>query len=125
MDNLWEETNRALKAKGKSFDDVVAICGNDFQITKENFEKYSKIEYDNGYGSPQVAEDLLIIGDDFWIERHEYDGAEWWEFKDMPNYKDLPFKQITALTIEQAQENGVDCDCGWETLANLQTHTPK
>lgn len=32
MANLWEETNRALEAKGKSFNDVVAICGNDFQI---------------------------------------------------------------------------------------------
>lgn len=120
MANLWEETNKALKAKSKSFNDVVAICGNDFQITKEDFKKYSKTEYDNGYGSPQVAEDLVIIGDDFWLERHEYDGAEWWEFKDMPNYKELPFKPITALTVEQAQENGVDCTVGWETLANLQ-----
>ena len=120
MKNLWEETNKELKAKNKSFNDVVAICGNDFQITKEDFEKYSKTEYDNGYGSPKVAEDLLIIGADFWLERHEYDGSEWWEFKDMPNYKELPFKPITALTVEQAQENGVDCSVGWETLANLQ-----
>ena len=120
MINLWEETIGKLAINDKSFDDVIAICGNDFQITKEDFEKYSKTEYNNGYGSPQVAEDLLIIGDDFWLERHEYDGLEWWEFKDMPNYKELPFKPIMALTVEQAQENGVDCSVGWETLANLQ-----
>lgn len=119
MANLWEETNRALEEKEKSFNDVVAICGNDFQITKEDFEKYSKTEYDNGYGSPKVAEDLLIIGADFWLERHEYDGLEWWEFKAMPNYKELPFKPITALTVEQAQKNGVDYSVGWETLASL------
>lgn len=40
MRNLWEETNKELEVKGKSFDDVVAICENDFQITKEDFEKY-------------------------------------------------------------------------------------
>ena len=28
--------------------------------------------------------DLLIVGDDWWLERHEYDGAEWWEFKTLP-----------------------------------------
>ena len=120
MSNLWEETIGTLANNNKSFDDVIAICGNDFQITKEDFEKYSKTEYDDGYGSPKVAEDLLIIGADFWLERHEYDGSEWWEFKQMPKYKELPFKPITALTVEQARENGVDCSCGWENLENLQ-----
>ena len=121
MANLWEETIETLSNHNKSFDDVVTICGNDFQITKKEFEKYSKTEYDNGYGSPKVAEDLLIIGADFWLERHEYDGSEWWEFKKMPTrYKRLPFKPITALTVEQAHTNGVHCSCGWENLANLQ-----
>lgn len=120
MRNLWEETIENLADRKKCFDDVVAICGNDFQITKEDFEKYSKTEYDDGYGSPKVAEDLLIIGADFWLERHEYDGSEWWEFKQMPKYKELPFKPITALTVEQARENGVDCCCGWENLKDLQ-----
>ena len=121
MRNLWEETIKKLADHKKSFNDVIAICGNDFQITKEDFEKYSNIEYDSGYGSAKVAEDLLIIGNVFWLGRHEYDGSEWWEFKQMPTrYKELPFKPITALTVEQAQENGVDCSVGWETLANLQ-----
>ena len=124
MANLWEETIEMLANNNKSFDDVVAICGNDFQITKEDFEKYSKTEYDDGYGSPKVAEDLLIIGADFWLERHEYDGSEWWEFKQTPKYKELPFKPITALTVEQARENGVDCSCGWENLKDLQ-RTPQ
>ena len=121
MRNLWKETIGKLAINNKSFDDVIAICGNDFQITKQDFEKYSKTEYDDGYGSPKVAEDLLIIGVDFWLERHEYDGSEWWEFKQMPIYKNLPFKAITALTVEQAQANGVDCSCGWENLADLQS----
>lgn len=120
MRNLWQETNEKLAENSKSFNDVVAICGNDFQITKKEFEKYSNTEYDSGFGSPKIAEDLLIIGADFWLERHEYDGSEWWEFKQMPQYKELPFKPITALTVEQAHENGVNCSCGWENLADLQ-----
>lgn len=116
MKNLWEETVEILKDRDKTFDDVVAICGSNFQITKEDFVKYSNTIYDSGYGAPEVAEDLCIIGIDFWLERHEYDGSEWWEFKQMPKYKELPFKPITALSIRQAHINGVDCSCGWETL---------
>lgn len=122
MINLWDETIKILEVHKKTFDNVVAICGNDFQITKEDFIKYSNTDYDAGYGAPEVAEDLIIIGDDFWLERHEYDGSEWWEFKRMPKYEDLPFKHITALTVEQARANNVVC-CGWETLDSLNTNS--
>ena len=122
--NLYTETRNKLIKNGKTFDDVIAIRGKDFQITKDDFIKYSKTEYDSGYGAPEVAQDLLIIGADFWLERHEYDGSEWWEFKRMPKYKELPFKPITALTVSQAHANGVDCSCGWENLADLQ-RTPQ
>jgi hypothetical protein len=114
--NLYKETVKKLKTHRKSFDDVIAICGNSFQISKEEFAWLSRTEYDSGYGAPEVATDLVIIGADWWLERNEYDGAEWWDFKQMPKYKELPFKNITALTIRQAWENGVDCSCGWETL---------
>ena len=30
----------------------------------------------------EVAEDLVVVGDNWWIERHEYDGNEWWEYKE-------------------------------------------
>lgn len=117
--NLYEETIKELAENGKTFDDVVAICGNEFQITKDDFVKYSNTEYDSGYGAPEVAEDLLVVGNDFWLERHDYDGSEWWEFKAMPKHKELPFKEVTALTVRQARRNNVDCSCGWETLSRL------
>lgn len=116
---LWYETIDILKENGKTFDDVVAVCGKQFQITKEEFRKYSNTIYDDGYGAPEVAEDLLVIGKDFWLERHEYDGSEWWEFKQMPKYEKLPFVKITALTVEQAHKNGINCSCGWETLSSI------
>lgn len=117
--NLIQETMITLAEHNKSLDDIVAICGSEFQITQGDFIKYSNTEYDSGYGAPEVAEDLVVVGADFWLERHEYDGSEWWEYKEMPNYKDLPFKPINALTIKQAHANGVNCSCGWETLADL------
>lgn len=120
MANLWEETIGELACHGKTFDDVVSIRGDTFQITKDDFAKYSKTYYDSGYGAPEVAEDLIIIGVDFWLERREYDGSEWWEFKQTPKYEDFPFQPITALTVMQAKANGVKCSCGWENLANLQ-----
>ena len=117
--NLYKETIEILSENGKTLDDVLAVCGGDYQITKDDFVKFSNIEYDSGYGSPEVAIDLVVIGEDFWLERHEYDGSEWWEFKQMPNYKDLPFQKITALTTREARKNGVRCRIGWETLGGM------
>ena len=37
---LWDETIDILNKNGKTFDDVVAVCGKQFQITKEEFRKY-------------------------------------------------------------------------------------
>lgn len=108
MTNLWGETSRVLVTYGKSFDDVKYIQGSDFGITKENFEQVAKkSEYYSGFGSAKVAEDLVIVGDDWWLERHEYDGSEWWEYKEMP-------KQINEIKEVSCLADGV-----WNTLAEL------
>ena len=39
-----------------------------------------KTNYDEGWGSQEISEDLKIIGKDFIIVRNEYDGSEWWDF---------------------------------------------
>ncbi|MFU2163851.1 hypothetical protein ACMZ6Z_03430 [Streptococcus pluranimalium] len=85
MRNLWEETIEVLKKHGKTFDGVRFIQSNDFKITKENFEKVAKkTNYDSGYGSANVATDLVVVGKNWWLERGEYDGAEWWNYKESP-----------------------------------------
>ena len=85
MRNLFKETENILNRNGKTFDDVVSIQGNDFAITVDNFIKVAKeTNYDSGYGSQEVATDIKIIGDGWWLERAEYDGSEWWEFKKLP-----------------------------------------
>lgn len=77
MTNLWEETIRTLNSYKLSWADIIFVCGNEFQISKENFETLAKATiYDNGYGAPEIATDLKLVGDTFWLERWEYDGSE-------------------------------------------------
>lgn len=97
MSNLWEETIEFLKEKDKTFEDVLFIQGDDFKVTKENFESVAKkTDYDSGFGAQHVATDLVLVGDDWWIERAECDGSEWWEFKSIPVRKQY-MKNITNL----------------------------
>lgn len=108
MTNLWEETTRTLAAHEKTFKDVKYIQGTDFGITKENFEKVAKkSKYYSGFGAAEVAEDLVVVGDNWWIERHEYDGNEWWEYKEKP-------KQISRIKEVSHLADGM-----WNTLAEL------
>lgn len=82
--NLLEETTKTLKGYNKTFDDVEWIGNDYFYINKEVFLKQADRSYDNGYGGAEVNGNLKIVGKDFWLERHEYDGSEWWEYKTMP-----------------------------------------
>lgn len=119
--NLKEETLEVLRIHGKSKEDVKYVCGEDFQISLGQFWELSDTEYDSSYGAPEIAQDLMLIGDDFWMERGEYDGSEWWDFRTMPDTTGLPIREISALSIWQYNatckpEYG---KIGWETLSEL------
>ena len=82
--NLLRETIGKLINNKKKEKDVLWVGSKDIYITWDEFKKIADIEYDAGYGSQEVAADLLIVGKDFWLERQEYDGSECWEFKETP-----------------------------------------
>lgn len=108
MSNLWEETIEFLKENGKTFEDVLFIQGEDFKVTKENFEIVAKkTNYDSGFGAQHVATDLVLVGDGWWIERAEYDGSEWWEFKTIPTEKS---KVVPILYLDRGM---------WDTLKDM------
>ena len=108
MNNLWEETIRVLENHHKTWKDVRFVCGNSFGVT--NFETLAKrTNYDNGFGGQEVAEDIKVVGDYWWLERHEYDGSEWWEYKEMPTKPKEFFVMDSLLAIY-----------GWETLAEIK-----
>lgn len=94
MINFLEETIDVLHSYGKTEADVLWV-GRDYYDYKANKDVYYKstwkdfcskanFKYDNGFGGTEIPMDLIIVGKDFWLERHEYDGKEWWEFKTMP-----------------------------------------
>lgn len=98
--NLKVETLNELQNNGKYVGDVVAVCGKDFAITWDNFISLADTDYDDGFGGQEVARDLKIIGKDFIMIRHEYDGAEGWSF-----IKTIPpenTRNVCCLTRGQA-----------------------
>lgn len=84
--NLKKETLDILNRHNKTWDDVEWV-GDIYQnvtVDKDKFLILADREYDNGYGGNEVSLNLVVVGKDFWLERHEYDGSEWWEFKQLP-----------------------------------------
>ena len=87
--NFARETFDTLKENGKTIKDVRWVgyydCGRKKKISvDEFFVRAMRTNYDNSYGSTKIDMSLIVVGDDWWLERAEYDGSEWWEFKTMP-----------------------------------------
>lgn len=102
MKNLWEETIEILKNHSLTWGDVDAVIldYDNVIISKENFEEVArKTNYDSGYGCAEIRSDLIIVGWNWWLERAEYEGVEWWEFKSKP-YIPNEITKITSLTGE-------------------------
>lgn len=92
LSNLWKETIEALKVRHKTWDDVEWVGTRKIVIPKTVFEKAARaLNYDSGFGAQVVVEDLLIVGKDWFMERHEYDGAESWHFKEHPKKPEAVF----------------------------------
>lgn len=98
--NLLKETKSILKEHNLTIKDILYVQGYEFGISVENFLKLADTEYDSGYGAQKVANDLIVVGEDWWLERHEYDGAEWWEYKELPK-KNPIIKEVTTLIAEE------------------------
>lgn len=104
MINLKEETIKKLEEYGKNPEEVKWVGCESFKIPISEFWKLADKFYDNGYGGEEVAEDLLVVGDNWWLERHTYDGAEWWEYKTIP-YE--PDKTLNVPSLFPYLYNGI------------------
>jgi len=86
---LLEETLYVLKEYKKSPADVKWCGSKTFGwFTWDEFASVADKEY--GFcgliedAHPKVATDLVIVGDDWWLERYTCHEKEWWEFKTLP-----------------------------------------
>lgn len=94
MANLLAETLALLKFHGLTPVDVRWVGGrpatwgepkSSFLGSWKDFAALADFEYDAGYGGEEINTNLKVVGGDWWLERHEYDGSEWWEFKRLPS----------------------------------------
>jgi len=116
--NLLKETLNHLTHRNKSEKDVIWVGTLHVKTTWEDFKLISDTYYDDGYGAQEVARDLLIVGDGWWLERHEYDGSEGWSYKETPK---IPTKNVKlrALTVDQGIKFNDDLSCGWCDLESI------
>ena len=105
--NLLNETRDILLSNNKTFDDVIFIGDRTThtKMTVKDFLEHANVEYNGGYGIEEINTKLILVGKDFWLERHEYDGSEWWEYKSMPNIND--FVDGTVYIFDEEKMNAM------------------
>lgn len=112
MADFLAETIAALEYAGKYPSDVRWVGSRDgkLALSWQAFELIAKgVEYDSGFGSQKIASDLVVVGADWWLDRHEYDGAECWQFHVKP------LKGELARPFHKVKVNGG----GWESLREI------
>ena len=77
--NLLTETLAELKRHNKTINDIVWFGTDGFCVPLEKFTEVMDVDYNDGFGGQEIACDLIICGEDWWLERGEYDGAEYIE----------------------------------------------
>ena len=88
MANLLSETRQVLAQYDLELNDIRFIKTSEGDFYPSNGGRtFLNVEYDDGFGGQEIDPNLMIVGDDWWLERHEYDGSEWWEFKRLPRFE--------------------------------------
>lgn len=81
--NFLKETKNVIKESGHNLKDVMFIgsSNGEYRMNWDKFRDVADFEYDSGFGSQEIAVDLIIyFNDHTYIVRGEYDGSEWWEY---------------------------------------------
>ncbi len=84
--NLYKDDGSDVVGNSK-FKYTIPINSTQEEID-EVYNTMSLTPYDNSYGTQELFGTVWMNNGD-WLERHEYDGSEWWEYKtcpDIPEY---------------------------------------
>lgn len=90
--NLLSETMVVLHEHDYHSGAVIWVGSRDgtYAMGWNEFRAIADVEYDSGFGVAEIASDLVVVGDGWWLERSEYEGAEGWDFKKLPVRSDSP-----------------------------------
>jgi hypothetical protein len=66
----------------------------------QDFLKFLDVNYNSSYGSQKLF-GIIYCEDDVWIDRGEYDGAEWYVVHQYPNLRDN-FDKSDVLKYERS-----------------------
>ncbi len=111
--NLLQQTLKTLEDNNKSIDHILWVGNHEISFSWDEFTKVANFRCNyRGFNKH-----LKVVGQDWWLERHEYDGSEWWEFKTLPvnklyKYK-TPSKKDLADYCNCEEWEVKDCHC-WE-----------
>lgn len=95
--NLLTETIEVLEENWKSPTDVSWVGALSYGcFSWRHFKKIANVGYDPDSGSFGVAEDLLVVGEGWWLERRLVDGVEFWVFKQFPCMPDSRLAQVVV-----------------------------
>jgi hypothetical protein len=98
--NLLEETEKILSKFHKTWEDVVWIGNSQFQISVDNFKEVANQQYNNK-GDASVAIDLLITGQDWWLERYCDEVSEGWSYREITK-KPKEIRKVKSLIKEES-----------------------
>ena len=113
--NFLEETLDVIKSIGKEEQDVLFIGtkGGKHRVDIAGFKKIANFEYDGGFGAAEIPQDLVVyFKDKTHLERAEYDGSEWWEYRGKLSLAEK-YNKISAIPLNSwaTYEDGI-CKCG-------------
>lgn len=82
---LLTETEQALRRRNKEPGDVRWVGGAQYWFSWDEFARLAaEIGDDEGDGQTIIAEDLVIVGEAWWLQRGADGGSEWWQFRTAP-----------------------------------------
>lgn len=111
MSNLLDETQKILAKHNHTLDDILYMQGSASEsespltakVDANTLRNLLDFEYYSGFGCVDININLKLIGADFWLERHEYDGSEWWVYKQYPTIP-AEFCSPRAISIKEDEE---------------------
>ena len=108
--NLYDETVKVLEIHNKTIDDIKYIGTSKTKVNiYKAIELMKKTNYDDDFGSQEIANNLIIKGSDFIMKRREYDGSEWWDYE----YTDKPLPQV------ETDVKSFTAGMGWKSLEEI------